>query len=95
MRLALALPALLALTSMAQAAPPTAVQKNEFYGVCMSIASNESLCSCKADAAMELIDSEFMTLVISAMKGDTYPADEQGTYDRYIQQSNAVCIPGY
>ena len=95
MRLALAFSTLLVLTSLAQAAPPSAAQKNEFYGVCMSIASNESLCSCKGEAAMELIDSAFMTLVISAMKGETYPADEQGTYDRYIQQSNAVCIPGY
>jgi hypothetical protein len=95
MRLALGLSTLLVLTGVAHAAPPSATQKNEFYGVCMSIASNESLCSCKAEAAMELIDSQFMTLVISAMKGETYPADEQGTYDRYIQQSNAVCIPGY
>ncbi len=95
MRLALALAAAVALTSGAYAVPPTAAQKNEFYGVCMSIASNEPLCSCKADAAMELIDASFMDLVISAMRGKTYPADEQGAYDAYIRQSNAICIPGY
>ena len=36
-----------------------------------------------------------MDLVISAMRGKTYPADEQGAYDAYIRQSNAICIPGY
>ena len=87
--------ALAALPNSVAAAPPTAEQKNTFQRVCMSIASNEPLCSCKADAAMELIDGEFMALVIAAMKGETYPADEQGRYDEYIRQSNAICIPGY
>jgi hypothetical protein len=83
------------LTTGIAAAPPTGEQKNTFHRVCMSIASNEPLCSCKADAAVKLIDSDFMDLVISAMKGQTYPADEQGRYDEYIRQSNAICIPGY
>jgi hypothetical protein len=96
MRLAVAaVVALAALTNTVAAAPPTAEQKNTFHRVCMSIASNEPLCSCKADAAVKLIDSAFIELVISAMKGETYPADEQGRYDEYIRQSNAVCIPGY
>ena len=75
MRAALALLAFAMVTASVAAAPPTAEQKNSFQRVCMSIASNEPLCSCKADAAVELIDSEFMDLVISAMKGETYPAD--------------------
>jgi hypothetical protein len=87
--------ALATLTNIVVAAPPTAEQKNTFHRVCMSIASNEPLCSCKADAAVKLIDSEFIQLVISAMKGETYPADEQGRYDEYIRRSNAICIPGY
>jgi hypothetical protein len=95
MRAALAFFAFAMLTAGVAAAPPTAEQKNSFQRVCMSIASNEPLCSCKAEAAVELIDSEFMDLVIAAMKGETYPADEQGRYDEYIRQSNAICIPGY
>jgi hypothetical protein len=95
MRAALAFFAFAMLTASVAAAPPTPEQKNSFERVCMSIASNEPLCSCKADAAVELIDSEFMDLVIAAMKGETYPADEQGRYDEYIRQSNAICIPGY
>lgn len=95
MRFLLAAAALLAMTGLTQAAPPTAEQEAEFYRTCMSIASNEPLCTCKAEAAMELTDEEFMGLVISAMKGKTYPADEQGRYDDYIRRSNAVCIPGY
>ena len=39
----------------------------------MRIAENDTLCSCKRDAAVELIDSDFMTMVISAMKGETLP----------------------
>jgi hypothetical protein len=88
-----AVAALLATT--AEAAPPSKEQQAEFYKTCMRIAENDSLCSCKRDAAVELIDSDFMTTVISAMKGQTYPADEQGKYDNYISRSNAICIPGY
>ncbi len=95
MRAAFAFFALAILATGVAAAPPTAEQKNSFQRVCMSIASNEPLCSCKAEAAVKLIDGEFMDLVISAMKGETYPADEQGRYDEYIRQSNAICIPGY
>jgi hypothetical protein len=96
MRLAAAaVVALAALTNTVVAGPPTAAQKNTFHRVCMSIASNEPLCACKADAAVKLIDSDFIELVISAMKGETYPADEQGRYDEYIRRSNAICIPGY
>lgn len=95
MRLALALAATALMTGAAFAAPPSAEQKAEFHRTCMSIASNEPLCTCKADAAMTLTDSAFMALVISAMKGQTYPTDEQRRYDEYIRQSNAVCIPGY
>ena len=46
----LALPLMLLGTLPALAAP-TAAQKDEFYRVCMGIAENAELCSCKADAA--------------------------------------------
>ena len=86
---------LLAGTGHAQAAKVTAAQKAEFHAQCMKIASNETLCTCKADAAEELIDEEFMAIVIAAMKGKTAPKELTSTYDAYIRKSNAICIPGY
>ena len=85
----------LALTGAAVAGPPTAEQQAEFYKVCMGIASNETLCACKRDAATKLIDADFMAVVIASMKGKTAPEAVTVAYDTYIAQSNAVCIPGY
>lgn len=78
------------------AAPPTADQKSEFTRVCMSIAQDETLCICKADAAMTLIDGAFMDMVIAAMKGTRNPApDEAKAYNAYVAKSNQICKPNY
>ena len=83
------------LTVPALAAPPTDAQKAEFYKVCMGIADNDALCSCKRDATEKLLDESFMAVVIDSMKGKTAPLDVTVAYDTYIAQSNAICIPGY
>jgi hypothetical protein len=89
--------ALLMLTGAASAkgTPPSAAQKAEFYKVCMSIAQNATLCTCKADAAMKLIDTDFMSVVIASMKGQNLPQQYFDAYDEYIYQSNRVCAPQY
>jgi hypothetical protein len=92
----LAVLAMLGLSSApALAAAPTAEQKNEFYRVCMGIAQNDTLCACKAEAAMTLIDERFMGVVIASMKGGT-PADSDFVaYNSYVAKSNQVCKPDY
>ena len=76
-------------------AKPTEAQKAEFHKVCMGIAQNETLCTCKADAAMTLLDESFMAEVIASMKGKAPPTADNVKYGQYIAQSNAKCIPGY
>jgi hypothetical protein len=76
-------------------AKPTEAQKVEFHKVCMGIAKNEALCSCKAEAAMSLTDEDFMAEIIASMKGKAPPTGDNVKYARYIGQSNAKCIPGY
>lgn len=78
-----------------QAAAPTSAQKDEFYSVCMGIADDQTLCSCKADAAMTLIDADFMAMVIGAMKGASVPQDTYVAYNTYVAKSNQVCKPNY
>ena len=95
MKKILPLIAALALTTAAQAAPPTAEQKAEFYKVCYGISENAELCSCKADAAMTLIDSDFIAIVIAAMKGKTPPDGTYVAYNDYVAHSNQVCKPNY
>ena len=75
--------------------PPTATQVAEFYKVCMGIADNETLCSCKADAAPKLIDTDFMAIVIASMKGKTLETKYSVPYDTYVARSNQICKPGY
>jgi hypothetical protein len=77
------------------AAAPTAAQKEEFYAVCMGIAENATLCGCKADAAMTLIDERFMGVVIASMKGGSPSAGEYDAYNTYVAKSNQVCKPNY
>ncbi|WP_108396650.1 hypothetical protein [Devosia submarina] len=91
------LPVLLLLTAApAQAAAPTSEQKAEFTRVCMSIAQDEALCTCKADAAMTLIDQPFMDVLIAAMKGTRNPAEsEYRAYNAYVAKSNQICKPNY
>ena len=88
--------ALLTSTSAAvMAAPPTAAQKDEFYSVCVGISQNAELCGCKADAAMTLIDSRFMDIVIAGMKGGSTKAGEGDAYNAYVAKSNQICKPNY
>jgi hypothetical protein len=94
-RLVLAGLAMVLLATPAFAAP-TGEQKAEFYAVCMGIAADDVLCSCKADAAMDLIDESFMALVIDSMKGTRNPSSEQySAYNTYVAKSNQICKPNY
>lgn len=95
MRTLLTLSVLLAATVTAFAAP-TAAQKDQFYAVCMGIAQDATLCGCKADAAMSLIDERFMGVVIASMKGTASPkAADYDAYNTYVAKSNQVCKPSY
>ena len=94
MRILAALAVMDLLTVPALAAP-TAEQKAEFYAVCMGIAQNDVLCSCKADAAMTLIDEDFMAMVIAAMQGGPVPQDQYSAYNAYVAKSNQICKPNY
>ena len=82
-------------TIPAIAAAPTAAQKDEFYSVCMGIAQDEALCSCKAEAALSLIDARFMDVVITSMKGGSPDAADYDAYNTYVAKSNQVCKPNY
>lgn len=93
-RVMVALLALGMLGGVAQAAPSEA-QKADFYKTCMGIASDDALCSCKADAAMTLIDEEFMAMVIASMKGKAPPAGQYSAYNTYVAKSNQICKPNY
>lgn len=95
MRTLLALSTALLMAVPVFAAAPTAAQKDEFYSVCMGIADDQTLCSCKADAAMTLIDADFMAMVIGAMKGASVPQDTYVAYNTYVAKSNQVCKPNY
>ena len=90
----LALPLML-LTAAPALAAPTAAQKDEFYKVCVGISQNTELCSCKADAAMTLIDERFMTIVINAMRGGSTEAGQGEAYNTYVAKSNQICKPNY
>lgn len=87
--------AALAITATPAAAAPTAEQKAEFYKTCMGIAEDDTLCSCKADAAMTLIDERFMGVVIAGMKGKAPDASDYSAYNTYVAKSNQVCKPNY
>ena len=85
-----------AAATKATGTPPTAAQKAEFYKVCMGIAQDEALCSCKADAAMTLIDERMMGYVIAGMKGaGNAPDDVQHDWNNYVAHSNQICKPNY
>jgi hypothetical protein len=87
--------ALALVASPAFAAPPTAEQKADFYKTCMGIAQDDTLCSCKADAAMTLIDEHFMGVVISGMKGKSPAEADYSAYNTYVAKSNQICKPNY
>jgi len=84
------------LTTPAFAAAPTAAQKADFYATCLKISSDVPLCTCKADAAMKLIDERMMGYVIAGMKGSgNAPQDVQRAWNTYVAKSNQICKPNY
>lgn len=97
LRTAALLAAALGLTvPAALAAAPTAAQKQEFYQVCVGISGDQALCTCKADAAMALIDERMMGYVIAGMKGSgSAPDDVQKQWNGYVARSNQICKPNY
>src|SRR5688500_14245174 len=88
--LGLAVAMVLALAVPAFAASPSAAQKAEFYKVCMGIANDEALCTCKADAAMTLIDERFMGVVIKSMQGGSPAEGDYVAYNAYVAKSNQI-----
>ena len=95
MKKALLVLAALAFSAPAHAAPPTAEQKADFLATCLKVAPEAGeLCSCKADAAMTLIDTEFMAVVIASMKGKDVPDNLYDTYNDYIAHSTEACGMG-
>ncbi|HEV7275502.1 MAG TPA: hypothetical protein VGN80_04375 [Devosiaceae bacterium] len=94
--LAILAAALLAMSAGAVlAAAPTAAQKAEFRATCLRVSGNEELCTCKAEAAMTLIDERFMGVVIASMQGGAPAAADYETYNSYVARSNQLCKPNY
>ncbi len=89
-----AIAALALLTGAAHAAPPTAEQKAEFYKVCVGISQNETLCTCKADAAMQIVDTDFMAVIIESMRGKALDHKYDVPYNDYIVASTRACGMG-
>ena len=63
-------------------------------GSMLTNAQAGELCTCKADAAMSLVDTEFMAVIIASMKGKDVPADLYDTYNDYIARSTEACGMG-
>jgi hypothetical protein len=79
----------------AKGAPPTAEQKAPFSAECLrNSGGNTTLCTCKAEQAMKLVDTDFMKIVLATMKGQTLPVEQSKPYAIYISNSNKVCAPG-
>lgn len=79
----------------AHAAAPTPEQKADFLATCLKVApAAGELCRCKADAAMTLIDSKFMAVVIASMKGNDVPDEYYDAYNDYIARSTQACGMG-
>lgn len=94
MKRLLAIAVLVLAAGAAQAAPPSADQKAEFHRICVGISQNEALCTCKADAAMSLIDTEFMAVVIASMRGTPVESRYYEAYNDYIARSTQACGMG-
>jgi hypothetical protein len=87
--------ALLLLCGAAHAAPPTAEQQTEFLATCLNVAPEAGeLCTCKAEAAMTLIDSEFIAVVIASMQGKPVASEHYQAYNDYIARSTQACGMG-
>lgn len=94
-KIALIVAALVLGTGAALAAPPTVEQQEQFYAQCLKNSlGNVSLCRCKADAAMTLIDSDFMAVVIASMSGGTPDSKYDVAYNNYIVASTKACGMG-
>lgn len=76
------------------AAAPTAEQKADFYAACVKTSNNVELCTCKADAAVKLIDQDFMAVVLASMKGKTLDDKYAVAYNDYIVESTRACGMG-
>jgi hypothetical protein len=94
MRLTCAVAALGFLANPAAAAAPDAGQKEAFYSACMKTAQNQPLCTCKADAAVTLVDSAFMDVIIASMSGKTLDPKYNVAYNNYIVESTRACGMG-
>ena len=87
--------AALALTAPAYAEAPTPEQKADFLATCLKVApAAGELCRCKADAAITLIDTKFMAVVIASMKGKDVPDEYYDAYNDYIAHSTEACGMG-
>ena len=88
-------PIALAMTRVAaHAAPPTADEKAAFFKQCVAVSQNQGLCKCKADAAMTLVDSEFMAVIIASMSGKPLAHKWDVPYSKYIAASTKACGMG-
>ena len=89
-------PVMLTSPAFAKGTPPTAEQQAAFLKQCLKVAPEaQTLCTCKADAAMTLVDSEFMNVIIASMSGKPLDAKNFVPYNDYIARSNKVCKPQY
>jgi hypothetical protein len=87
--------AALAFTVPAYAEAPTPEEKADFLATCLKVApAAGELCRCKADAAMTLIDTKFMAVVIASMKGKDVPDEYYDAYNEYIARSTEACGMG-
>ena len=89
-----ALLTLAVLTAPALAAAPSAEQKAAFYDACVKTSGNVELCTCKADAAVKLVDQDFMAVVLASMKGKTLDDKYAVAYNDYIAESTRACGMG-
>jgi hypothetical protein len=82
-----------ATASTAKGAPPTAEQKARFLKACEKYGTT-TVCTCKAEQAMKLVDTDFMEVIIDSINGKATPVGDTLKYGVYISKSNAVCAPG-
>ena len=89
-----ALAMLAVLTAPVLAAAPSAEQKADFYDASVKTSGNVQLCTCKADAAVQLVDNDFMAVVLASMKGKTLDDKYAVAYNDYIVESTRACGMG-
>lgn len=94
LRLAIAALAVGLLTGPALAAAPTPEQKATFYAACVKTSGNEPLCTCKADAAVKLVDRDFMDVILASMQGQALADRYAVPYNSYIVESTRACGMG-